>query len=160
MGSCNTGRIQRWDRSSSSKGPVSHRRDRAAETRALDDSPSTQCRGLGLPWSWLRQPTAGGVWGFGLIHVCPSVLRPHLLASALASHHEEHPPNSPPWKTLHQKLRDLELLFPTRISNTSSAYSQDAFLPHNHPTPSPTPSSSGPLAQFLSLLPAYSGSSR
>lgn len=128
--------------------------------RALDDSAATQGGGLGLPWSWLRQPKQEGVGGFGLIYVCPSVLRPYLLTSALASHQGEHPPNSPPWKTLHQKLRDLELLFPTHISNTSSAYSQDAFLPPKHPIPSPTLSSSWSLAQYPSLLPAYSEPSR
>ena len=101
---------------------MGHRRERAAEIRALDVLWSTQC----------RRPTAEGRGGgFGLAHVCPSVLQPYLRAAVVASHREEKGPASPSSSLEYSPSGVLETwgrFAPSRLSNTFSPYFRDAFF--------------------------------
>lgn len=114
----------------------------------------------------------GGVGGFGLAHVCPSVLQPYLRAAVVASHREEKGPASPSSSLENSPSGVLETwgrFAPSRLSNTFSPYFRDAFFspPPNTPIPPQTPafllptaSYSYSLAKHLSLVPAYPGPSR
>lgn len=82
LGSCTPGKTHKHGTSPTSESE----KDRAAEIGRFDGLWSTHLGGLGLTWSWRRQPTAGAPRSY---EVYPTAPRPHLLAPVPASYHEE-----------------------------------------------------------------------